>query len=153
MSDEKTAAIDHLAALRLLTEWTGQISENQVKTLNMWPLVMIEDLKSHRVTINLDEHKVVYHFTMKSGKKIKDLTPLTRIEAGVWALLGDTWYTIVRAGKQVVYAGTRRKEFRLEQFSSLGTGREGFDAERARAGVRSRVSKEERGAAQRKKKG
>jgi len=127
MSDEKTTAVDHLAALRLLTEWTGQISENQVKTLNMWPLVMIDGLKCHRVAINLEERKVVYHLTMKTGKQLKDLTPLTRIEAGVWALLGDTWYTMVRAGKQMVYAGTRRKEYRLGQFSSLGTGRSGFD--------------------------
>jgi hypothetical protein len=129
MNDEKTQAIDHLAAMRLLTEWTGQVSENQVKTLNLWPSVMLQGVKSHRVAINLDEHKVVFHLNMKPGKVIKDLTPLTRIESGVWALLGDTWYTMVRAGKKVVYAGTRRKEFKLGQFNSAGSGRKGPDAE------------------------
>lgn len=127
MSDEKTQAVDHLAAMRLLTEWTGRISENQVKTLNLWPSVMIPGLKSHRVAINLDEHKVVFHLTMKPGKLLKDLTPLTRIESGVWALLGDSWYTMVRAGKQMVYSGTRRKEFQSGQFNSFGKGREGLD--------------------------
>src|SRR5574343_1448720 len=128
MNDEKTQAIDHLAAMRLLTEWTGRVSENQVKTLNLWPSVMVPNLKSHRVTINLDEHKVVFHLNLKPGKQVKDLTPLTRIEAGVWALLGDTWYTMVRAGKRVVYSGTRRKEFQSGQLNSFGTGRQGFDA-------------------------
>ena len=127
MNDEKAQAIDHLAAMRLLTEWTGQVSENQVKTLNLWPSVMMPGLKSHRVAINLDEHKVVFHFNMKPGKQIKDLTPLTRIESGVWALLGDSWYTMVRAGKQVVLAGTRRKEFKLGQLNSFGSGRSGLE--------------------------
>jgi len=128
MSDEKTTIVDHLTASRLLTEWTGQVSENQVKTLNMWPSIMVKGLKSHRVAINLDEHKVVYHLTMKPGKTLKEMNSLTMIESGVWHLLGDTWYTVVKAGKRIVYAGTRRKEFRIGQFSSLGTGSEGFDS-------------------------
>jgi hypothetical protein len=133
MNDEKVQAIDHLAAMRMLTEWTGQVSENQLKTLNLWPAVMVPGTKSHRVAVNLDEHKVVFHLTMKPGKTIKDLTALTRIESGVWALLGDTWYTIVRAGKKVVYSGTRRKEF---QFDTNSSGpRQGPDTE-GEGGVR-----------------
>jgi len=129
MSDEKTEAIDHIAAMRLLTEWTGRVSENQVKTLNLWPSVMLPGVKSHTLAINLDEHKVVYRLVMKPGKVLKDLTLLTRIESGVWALLGDTGYTIVRSGKQVVYAGQRRKEFHSGLDNSLGSGRKGFEPE------------------------
>lgn len=131
MNDEKTQAVDHLAAMRMLTEWTGQVTENQVKTLNLWPSVMLHDLKRHRVTVNLLEHKVVFHLELKPGKRIKDPEALARIEAGVWALLGDTWYTMVRAGKKVVYAGTRRKEFKLEQFNSVSPSRKGPKPERA----------------------
>jgi len=117
---------DQVAALRLLTEWTGQVTDIQVKTLNAWPLIMIPDLKSHEVQINLDEHKVTYKLKFQANKTLKEFGALAKIEQGVWTLLGDTWLTTFEVGKRTIYAGTRRKEF-VNAGINLGKGREGFD--------------------------
>lgn len=128
----KTEPNDFLTAARLLTEWTGDITEAQVKTLNLWPAVMIPGLKSHTVTVNLKEHKVVFKLIFKAKKSLKDFNILTKLETGVWSLLGDTWLTVVKADRRIIYVGSRRKEFANVR-DSLGKGREGFDPDRARS--------------------
>jgi hypothetical protein len=117
---------DQLTAMRILTEWTGDVSEAQVKTLNLWPAVMIPGLASHEIHIDLNDRKVVFKLKFKKGKTIENLNLLSRLETGVWALLGDTWKTIVKKDRRFLYTGVRKKEFNGTT-GSFGQGRAGFD--------------------------
>lgn len=121
---------DRLTALRLLTEWTGQVTEAQVKTLNIWPSVMIDGVKSHEVRIDVNEKKVVFKLKFKANKSLKDLNAVSRLETGVWALLGDSWKTIVKGDGRILYAGSPRRVVNGAGIN-LGQGREGFDPKRA----------------------
>ena len=108
--DSKQTAKD-VAAMRLLTEWTGHVTEGQVKTLNVLPVALIPEVKSHELNIDLENHQVIYKMKLKPDKVIKDLGLLVKIEQAVWALLGDTWQTIFRADRRIIYSGSRRKQF------------------------------------------
>lgn len=131
MIDEKQN--DQLTALRLLTEWTGQVTEAQVKTLNIWPKVIVPNVKSHEIRIDLNEKKIVFKLKFKPKKVLKNFDCLTKLEMGVWALLGDSWRTVVRGDGRILYTGTPRKAVSNGSGISLGKGREGFDSKRVRS--------------------
>lgn len=120
-----------VAALRMLTETTGQITQVQVKSVTSWPKVAFKDLDSHETRIDPEKHTVEYVLKLKSKKKISDLRALKIIEESVWALLGDTWQTSFRVGKSILYIGSRRQEIRDAGAVNFGKGRAGFDSEGA----------------------
>jgi hypothetical protein len=125
--------IDQIAKLRLNTEWTNTLVPAQTQTLNAWPLVFLSGTKSHRVTINLEEHKVTYHLTMKP-KKTPIQSGLAEIEKGVWMLLGDTWQTTFKAGRKIVRVGERRRNYVQDRKgNSFGRSDHGFDPIGARS--------------------
>jgi hypothetical protein len=97
----------------MFTEWTGQLTENQVKTLNSWPLILIPESKSHRVEIDLESRAVFFVLRLKPKAKAKQIaeSSLALLEKGVWAILGDSWYTVVKVGKTTLHQGARRKRF------------------------------------------
>ena len=120
-----------VAALRLMTETTGQLTKVQVQSVSAWPQVAFKDLKSHETKIDPENRTVEYVLKLKPKKKIEDFQTLKIIEESVWALLGDTWRTTFKMGERILYAGSRRQEIRNATGISFGKGREGFDPSRA----------------------
>ena len=120
-----------VAALRLNTEITGQVTAVQVQSVNAWPSVAFKELKSHETRIDPQTREVEYLLKLKPKKDIKDLRSLKIIEESVWALLGDTWRTTFMVGKRILYAGARRREIRNDTGNSFGQGRGSFDPSRA----------------------
>lgn len=120
-----------IAALRLQTELTGQLSAVQVQSVSSWPKVAFSEVKSYETRIDPETHEVEYVLTLKARKKIQDLRVLRIIEQSIWALLGDTWRTIFKIGDQMLYAGERRREIRNALSGNFGQGRSGFDPSRA----------------------
>lgn len=125
-----TARAD-VAALRMMTETTGQLTQVQVQSISSWPKVAFPEVKSHETQIDPVAKTVVYDLKLKFLRKITDLQTLKIIEESVWALCGDTWRTTFKVGERILYAGSRRQEIRNAAGISFGKGREGFDPSRA----------------------
>ena len=126
MRDENL--LSKIVAMRTLTEWTGQVSENQLKTLRLWPMALIPGIKKHTAKIHTEERKVEYSIVLKPKHSLSDTSTLSQIEVGVWAILGDTWYTVFKVNGKTVYEGKRRKELKNGQDNQLGSGRKGFES-------------------------
>lgn len=120
-----------VAALRLNTEITGEVTAVQVQSVSNWPKVAFKELKSHETRIDPHTREVQYLLKLKPKKEITDLRALKIIEESVWALLGDTWRTTFMVGKRILYAGPRRREIRNDTGISFGQGRGSFDPSRA----------------------
>lgn len=118
---------DQIAALRLATEMTGQLTPVQAKTISIWPKIAIKGLKKHETRINLDTREVEYLLKLKSKTAIVDPQAIKIIEESIWALAGDTWRVIFKNGQRLLYNGVRRKEIRNDQGNSWTEDLSGFD--------------------------
>jgi hypothetical protein len=114
---------DTLAAMRLATEWLGTISDIQIQTINAWPKVFLEEVKSHKVELDPDTHTVTYNLSLKPKKTISGCGSFDKINAGVHMVLGDSWRTVFKLKKVVCYTGVRRKAFVRQDPYSDGFGK------------------------------
>jgi len=119
-----------VAALRMQTELTGEVTTVQVQSVNSWPKVAFSELKSHETRIDPEGRTIEYVLKLKPKKAIKDFQKLKIIEESVWALFGDTWKTSFKIGSKTLYAGPRRKEIRNDSAIDLGKDYRGFDPTR-----------------------
>jgi hypothetical protein len=111
-----------LAKLRLATEWTNSVSEEQVTCLKLWPVILINGLKRHTAEIDLESRTITYNLKFKLFKKLNDFTVLSIIESGIWALLGPTWRVSFIIKDKAAYIGTRQKDIEdTKTENSLGS--------------------------------
>lgn len=101
---------DQLAALRTYTRLTGDLTDQQVKTLNAFPIVFLDGTLSHETRINLEDQEVEYVVKFPRGKIDKERDHYERLEWSVQALLGANWKLKVVCKKKVLFEGVRRKE-------------------------------------------
>lgn len=106
----KNEEITSLEALRTYTRMTGVITDQQVKTLNAFPIVMLDGTLSHETRINLEDQEVEYVLKFPRGKIDQDRSHYERLEIGVQALLGAGWKLKCTSKKKLIFEGSRAKE-------------------------------------------
>lgn len=101
---------DTLAAFKTFTRLTGGITDQQVKTLNAFPIVFLDGTLEHETRINLEDQEVEYVLKFPRGKVDKDRGHYERLEISVQALLGATWKLKCTSKKKMIFEGMRKKE-------------------------------------------
>lgn len=101
---------NQLEALRTYTRLTGDVTDQQVKTLNAFPVVFLDRTISHETRINLEDQEVEYVLKFPRGKTDTDREHYERLEWSVQALMGANWKLKCVAKKKVIFEGVRRKE-------------------------------------------
>lgn len=101
---------DALAALNTFTRLTGGITDQQVKTLNAFPIVFLDGTQSHETRINLEDQEVEYVLKFPRGKVDEDRGHFERLEISVQALMGANWKMRCVHKKKVIFEGLRKKE-------------------------------------------
>lgn len=109
MSQENSPE-NQLEALRTYTRLTGEVTDQQVKTLNAFPVVFLDGTMSHETRINLQDQEVEYVIKFPRGKTDLNREHYERLEWSVQSLMGANWKLRCVTKKKVIFEGVRRKE-------------------------------------------
>lgn len=122
-------AEETLAALQTFTRLTGGITDQQVKTLNAFPIVFLDGTLSHETRINLEDQEVEYVIKFPRGKTDEDRAHYERLEISVQALLGASWKLKCTHKKKTLFEGARKKEVYRVNGIVIKSGGTGPDSE------------------------
>lgn len=100
---------DVVAALQTYTRLTGNVTDQQIKNLNAYPIVFLDGTLRHELQIDLENQTVTYDLRFPRGKTDSNRENYEKLEIAIQTLMGPNWLVRCVMKKKTIFEGTRKK--------------------------------------------